>query len=353
VPILKAFARGNAGRGRQVRTLGWLVTDNLPDADFTPNADRAIWIDGELDELLLDHLRPEILELTAQSRQPITVFIHNGGGNTEVRDEILRLVRATTPDDPRSSRIITVAASYAASAGAHLLSAGDFAIASLECRLLYHGERWPLSDLVAAGEAGKLYARTLPTFHERNAKALARNSARRFLFIVSAHRSLFPEHRADAGRPGLTDLECFQAMLGGKLSRAGQRVVERAISLYASQDGLMLHFRKGLRRGRTVTMAHLQKLMRHASSDFEDRNNKGKTTWDAGLGNIADHFFSSRNISTSEHSPTGSPRGKNLKRPRMPRRPIFCPSGFFSLRSAARCSKARTSSRRWMRCTSV
>jgi ATP-dependent protease ClpP protease subunit len=264
------------------------LNGQIPDADFTPNRDRSISIDGKSDEALLDRLRPEILELTRSSRDPITVFIHNGGGNT---DEILRLLRATTPDDPRPSPIITVAASYACSAGATLLSAGDFAIASPECRLLYHGGRWPLSDLVSAGDAGLLYARTLPTFHERNAAALARNSARRFLFILNAHRSLFAAHRADAGGPGLSDLECFQALLRARLSPAGQKVLETAIALDASQNGLMLHFRKRLRRGRTVTIPRIQKLMRHASMDFEDQNNKGNTVWDAGLGNIADHFF--------------------------------------------------------------
>jgi hypothetical protein len=172
----------------------------VTDADFTPNPDRSISIHGKLDEPLLDRLRPSILELTAQSRQPITVFIHNGGGDSGVRDEILRLLRARTPDDPRASRIITVAASYAASAGAQLLSCGDFAIASPECRLLYHGGRWPLSKLVADGEGGKWLARTLPTFHERHAKALVPTCVRRFLFIVSAHRSLFAVHRAEAGR---------------------------------------------------------------------------------------------------------------------------------------------------------
>ena len=47
------------------------------DADFTPNADRAIWIEGRIEEALLERLQPEISELTAQSREPITVFINS------------------------------------------------------------------------------------------------------------------------------------------------------------------------------------------------------------------------------------------------------------------------------------
>ena len=44
------------------------------DANSTPNLDRAIWIEGQFNEALLKRLRPEIIELTAHDRHPITVF---------------------------------------------------------------------------------------------------------------------------------------------------------------------------------------------------------------------------------------------------------------------------------------
>jgi ClpP protease-like protein len=261
------------------------------DADFTPNPDRAIWVEGQLNEALLERLRPEILELTVQNREPITVFINSRGGSPEVAEAILSLLRRKTQDDARASRIITVAAPKAKSAAANLLSAGDFAIAYPECTLLYHGARWPLSDLVAAGKCGPLFARTLPTFHELNAAALARNSVRRFLFIVSAERALFGQHRADQGDPTLTDLACFQAILRGKLSPAGQKVLELAIPICDSHNALLLQFQKRLRRGRAVNKAYLQKLMLHASIALEYERNKGNPAWDGGLSRISDHFY--------------------------------------------------------------
>ncbi len=106
------------------------------DPEFTPNPDRAVWVEGQLNEALLDRLRPGILELTAQNRDPITVFINSSGGSLEVSEGILSLLRRTTQDDSRASRIITVAAPKAKSAAANLLSAGDFAIAYPECMLL-------------------------------------------------------------------------------------------------------------------------------------------------------------------------------------------------------------------------
>jgi len=119
-------------------------TSALPDPDFTPNPDRAIWIEGRIEEALLERLQPEISELTAQSREPITVFINSHGGMQNVAGSILDALRRTTPDDARVSRIITVAAPMAQSAAANLLSAGDWAVALPESSLLYHGCRCPL-----------------------------------------------------------------------------------------------------------------------------------------------------------------------------------------------------------------
>jgi hypothetical protein len=261
-------------------------------ADFTPNPGRAIWVEGQFNEALLERLRPRILDLTAQSREPITVFINSGGGAPEVARSILRLLVRTTPGDERVSRIITVAAPRAASAAANFLSAGDFAVAHPGSTLLYHGGRWPISDLVAAGEYALLYARTLPTFREMTASDLALVSMRRFRFIVSALRPLFAQHRADQGDPTLADLNCFQQILRGKLSPAGQKVLELAVPLCESYTGLLAHFHKRLRRRRaSPTREHLQKLMLHASMAFEYESRKGKPAWDGGLGRFSEHFY--------------------------------------------------------------
>jgi ATP-dependent protease ClpP protease subunit len=263
----------------------------LDDADFTPNPNRAIWVQGQLNEALLDRLRPRILELTEESRSPISLFINSSGGQPEVCAEILSLLTRTSQDDERVPRIITIAAPNVGSGAANLLSAGDFAIASPDSTLLYHGGRWPLSDLVAAGECGLMYARTLPTFREKAAQMLSGTSVRRFLFIVSTCRSLFAQHRADRGVSALTDLQCFWGILRGKLSPKAQEVLERAIPIWENYNGLLRHFEKKLRRGRTVTKEKLQRLMIYSSLAFEDESNNGKSTWDGGFGRISDHFY--------------------------------------------------------------
>jgi len=261
------------------------------DADFTPNRDRAIWIEGKFTEAMLDRLRPRILEFTAQSRQPITVFVNGSGGRPDVAETILKLLRETTQDDARASRIITVGCSRVCSMAANFLSAGDFAIASPGCKLLYHGARWAPHDLTGewASEWVSM-ARALPTFHEMHAAALARRSVHRFLYVVSSYRETFAQERANASDPSLTDLDCLQAILRGKLSQAGQTVLQRAIPLWESYNGLLLQFQKRMRRGRSVSKARLRRLMFHASAAFEWERNQDAGVWDGGLGRISDHF---------------------------------------------------------------
>ena len=50
-------------------------------------------------------------------------------------------------------------------------------------------------------------------------------------------------------------------------------VLELAITLWESHNGLLLHFHKRLRRGRTVTKPYLQKLMLHAAIGFDYESN--------------------------------------------------------------------------------
>jgi ATP-dependent protease ClpP protease subunit len=263
---------------------------DVSDADFTPNPDRAIWVEGQLNEALMDRLRPRILDLTAQNREPITVFINSRGGSSEVGEGILSLLRRTTQNDARASRIITVAAPKAKSAAANLLSAGDWAMASPESTLLYHGARWPLPVQDLTGEWARI-GRVLPTFHETAAVVLAQHSARRFQFIVRTLRGICADHRTEVNDSTLTDLNCFAAILCGKLSPAAQKVLKLAIPLCESYNGLFLNFRKRLRRGRDVTTAHLQKLMLYASMDFECESSRRNPAWDGGLSAISDHFY--------------------------------------------------------------
>jgi ATP-dependent protease ClpP protease subunit len=265
------------------------VTSVHDDADFRPNPARSLRVDDRIDEALLRRLTPEIIALVTSSREPITLFLDSPGGYHHVADALLSILRWTTGNGQDPCRIITVAAPKAESAAAGLLSAGDFAIASHDSKLLYHGSRWPVAEHGLTGEWERA-ARRLPTLHEQAAAALARNSVQRFLFIVSAFRTLFAEHRAGLGDPTLTDMDCFLAILREKLSPAAKNVLDLAIPLCACQKGLLLHFREKLRRGRTVTESQLQKAMIYTGMSFEI-DNAENPDWEDKLSGIGDHFY--------------------------------------------------------------
>jgi hypothetical protein len=103
------------------------MTD-VPDAKYTSNVNRSIWVRGEINKSLLEGLQPQVLDLTSRSRAPITVFIGSPGGNAAVGERIMSLLRSADQDGEPACRIIAVALSKAQSAAADLLSAGDFAI---------------------------------------------------------------------------------------------------------------------------------------------------------------------------------------------------------------------------------
>ncbi len=271
------------------------MTDSMDfsEADYTPNPERAIHVQGTLTEGLLDRLEPEIRALTAANREPITVFIDSPGGRAVVGERILGLLRSTTQDDARASRIITVAVSRAGSSAADLLSAGDYAIASPGSALHYHGTRTPMPDGPVTGEWAMLLGEALTTSNERYAAQLARKSAQRFPFILAALRAEFEEYRAEAADANLSELKCFQSVLLRKLSPEAQKVLEKAIARWDGYNGLLRHFRKRIGRSR-ASNTDLQKIMLSASIALECQSNKRNPNWNigrGGMGRIRDHFY--------------------------------------------------------------
>jgi ATP-dependent protease ClpP protease subunit len=271
-----------------------MESPDVAHVDFTPNAHRSISIDGYMDESLEKRLRPQILELTRSSRDPITVFINSSGGSTKIVEGILSLLRPTDQVDARPSRIITFAESQAKSAAAQLLSAGDFAIASRESKLLYHGTRIEMPRFVT-GEQSMVFADGLTASNEMFAASLAQKSVRRFLWIVSALRSTFEQHRADVGDSTLTDLDCFGEILFRKLSPSAQNVLSRANRIWNTSKGLVTHFQKKIGRGRghRSGKADLQKIMLNASMAFEYQSNSDNPDWSlscGGLKRIREHY---------------------------------------------------------------
>jgi ATP-dependent protease ClpP protease subunit len=264
------------------------------DADFAPNPDRCIRIDGAINKALEDRLRPQILELTSRSRAPISVYIDSEGGSAASGERILGLFRSTNQDGASPCRLITIALSKAFSAAADLVSAGDFAIAHPGSRLLYHGTRITTPQAVTA-EHASLLADVLKTSNRRFSASLLEKSAERFMFLLSALRATFQAHRAGASDRTLSDLDCFQEISCRKAPPAAQKVFRQAATIWDRYHGLVTRFEEQAAIARLSNeTAEIEKIMLDRSIAFEYENRKTDPEWSlraGGLNRISEHFF--------------------------------------------------------------
>jgi ATP-dependent protease ClpP protease subunit len=271
-----------------------LVPSNL----YRPDPNRAIHIDGQLDDKLLSRLSPQILKLLAQNRKPITVYILDSpGGSTATARGILSMLRASDQDASPACRLITVVTSKAQSAAADLLSSGDYAIAYPGCSLLYHGVRTPglipaLQPLTA--ERTSLLAHLLRLTNDAYAMELVKRAEGRFMFRFIMMR---PEMRkiqdANPKKPK-SDLECFIELTSPKLSESARKIFKKAQERYARYEPLLAEFTIKSKFGKRGKIAREEARQIKAIVDFEVADNKANPSWtfkDGGLSRLVEDFF--------------------------------------------------------------
>jgi hypothetical protein len=301
----KEAERKEAGReGRKNQVIGIPERESIccPDADFTPNPDRAIWVRGEFNGALLDRLRPEIHALTSSSREPITVFIDSNGGAPAIGESILNLLK-TNQDGASACCVLAVGLSKAYSAAADLLVSADVAIVLPQTKLIFHGagprplranDAPPrhLPDAVLR-KWTRLFGEFKSTSSETSAAERALHSVHRFLFIMLMMQPGFQQHRVEAGDLTMTDLECLQQVLDQKVSPGGQDVLKNATTIWRSRSGLVTRFEEQLSALRPCSESvEIEKLMLNLclESEFESRT----TVWSlrsGGLARVVDHFI--------------------------------------------------------------
>jgi ATP-dependent protease ClpP protease subunit len=176
----------------------------VPDPNYRPNASRAVYVQGRIDQQMADRLTPQIIKLQAASRNPITVFIDSRGGDVAIGELILKLLNASNQDSAPPCQIITVVTHRASSAAADLLSAGDYAIAYPESVIFYHGVRQSLVDPVTV-EYGSALTDSLRISNDQSAMVLARKTEWRFMFRFVTLQAQFPSklNSLESGRSWL------------------------------------------------------------------------------------------------------------------------------------------------------
>jgi ATP-dependent protease ClpP protease subunit len=269
----------------------------VPNPAFRPNPSRAIYIQGVIEPRLVAELTPQIIKLTNESREPITVYIDSKGGSVASAELLLRLLTASNQDMAPPCWLITVVTSWAASAAADLLSSGNYAIAYPESTILYHGVRSSFNDPLTV-EVASYLAESLKLSNDRYAMALARKSEWRFMYRFMTMRSEFDTFRTKSKQAGMSDLDCFLALTGEKLSKNAKKIVEQAKSRHQRYSALLTHVLKFAMRSKRVSTgtraAENESVIIRGIITFELKSNKDNPGWtfgDGGLSRLSDDFF--------------------------------------------------------------
>jgi ATP-dependent protease ClpP protease subunit len=148
----------------------------VPDQNFRPNPNRAVYIQGIIDQQLVNRLTPQVIALTSQKRDPVTIYIDSRGGSVASAESLLRLLTASNQDLAPPCRLISVVTSRPGSAAADLLSSGDYAPAYPDTTLVYHGVRTGMDDPLTV-ELASILAESLKLSNDRYAMALLENAS--------------------------------------------------------------------------------------------------------------------------------------------------------------------------------
>lgn len=199
-----------------------------PDKHYRLNPSRAIYVTGEINDDIVARLTPRILALQSQSRDPICVYINSPGGSPRSAEILLDLLNLSDQDQSDACWIITAVPIRAASAAADLLASGDYSIAFANSTILHHGVR-SFDDSPLTFESTSRFNEMLRISNTLYAMKLAQKIDRRFTFRFLTLRSDFPALREKLGKPDFTDFECFTKILREKLSKAAEKVLDKAL----------------------------------------------------------------------------------------------------------------------------
>ena len=259
-----------------------------PDPNFRPNPQRALYVQGPVDQALVDRLTPKILDFQSAARDPITVYVDSPGGNTFLSDRLLKLLRSSTQDYEPPCHLITVVTGLAASAAADILCSGDYVLGYPNSTILYHGVRREEGELTM--ERASMLAEALRISNTRYAVELTKRAESRFLLRYFVYlKPKFTEFRSQPGRETADDISCFCGLLGQRLSMNASRLVAQA-----EERSLRYHtlFDKVLRKiGRAQagqgSERRLQAAILKALLDFEVSSSRKDEAWSLRHGGLA------------------------------------------------------------------
>jgi ATP-dependent protease ClpP protease subunit len=260
-----------------------------PNPLYRPNPQRAIYVQGKIDQSLLDKLTPQIINLQHASRDPITAYIDSPGGNTLHQQTLSRLVSASDQDLSNRCSLITVVTGRAASAAADFLCSASYATAMSGTSVFFHGGRSLIDDPITVAVAS-FVIESLRSTNERYAMLLAETALKRFGFRIISNKKKSADYRQKIGKLDLEELPSFLGVISPRLSSNAKKVVKRAEERNKRYTELIDRVSRIARRSKRFTnpkrMAEVESAIIKGIVDFELSRNK-RDKWSFARGGLS------------------------------------------------------------------
>lgn len=188
------------------------------DPNFWPDPDRAIYINGTIDDSMCSRLIREINLLRSVTDRPITAYINSHGGHIRVIEVLMGLLKCQDQHGVEP-RLINVVSGDAASAAAMLLAMGDYAIAYPHSIVHYHGVRYgEIVDLTT--EKASISAKSLAARNREIALTVANATIKRLAHRYMLVSGEFSEIKENPDYKDASEIECFLLAIADKLGDA-------------------------------------------------------------------------------------------------------------------------------------
>lgn len=207
---------------------------------FVESPGRAIFLNAEIDQAIFQRIAPEIVKLRQPLSGPICLYIDSLGGNVQLSERILDLIKCPSQSG-EVPWLITVAYGYAASAAANLLALGDYAIVYPTAMIHHHGTRQIGPEVRL--EDINLIANGLRETNERLASKLASRMFQRMVFLTITSSLVSESVDSTSASFSLASTVSsptkFFEHLASKVSPQSQNVLKRALERQKRIDELV------------------------------------------------------------------------------------------------------------------
>lgn len=269
-----------------------------PDPNYRTNHERTVYVVGEFNVDLLKIAIPRITQLRYQSKDPISVVINSTGGDSDCLDALIAALSVTDPDGIES-RVITSVVGEAASAGAILLTLGDYALATPASVIHFHGIRlseYEVTTESAAQLANRLFRENQSIAHDM-AKAMMPRIIHRFIRLKTDVRKYKRKEPRLAAAVAFVELAMDRT------------VTSRAHKIYSDSASRLIRVRNIIQSARRVKYSKGEsplkrdaKLLKHII-DFEmkDKDDPLDRIQEEGVRRIVSDYLMIRDFTFGDH----------------------------------------------------